>query len=343
VTFQQQVLNKLEFPLVLERLAALCQFSIGAERARETGPTGEPGRVDYLLQVTAEAIALLTDQPDLTVGGARDIRQLIDRAEKGGRLPAADLLLVADTLHAQHSFRTRFMRMPERAGRFPLLGEFAEGLVNLTSLETTLRRTVSPGGEILDTASDDLAKFRRDARLAQARLTDRLNSLLRGKLASAVQDAIITLRDGRYVIPIRADARQNAPGIVHDVSASGQTVFIEPLEVVDLNNSWRENQVREQREIERILDMISAEIAANALPLRTALEALAAFDLALAKAKLAGDMRAIRPTIRTGKGRRIDLRNARHPLIDPKRVVPATIRVGGSYRLLVITGPNTGG
>lgn len=336
-------LKKLEYPAVLELLAKRCQFSIGAERARELGPVNEAARVTYLLDVTQETMALLTVLPDLSVGGIRDIRPQIDRAEKGGRLQPADLLLVADSLHAIGVFRARFGRVQERETRFPNLSEFAEGLPNLGALETTLKRTVSPGGEILDTASENLAKYRRDARVAQGRLTERLNSLLRGKFASAAQDAIITMRDGRYVIPIRSDSRGSVPGVVHDMSASGQTLFVEPLEVVELNNAWRENLVREQQEIERILDMLSAEITTNAFLLRTGLEAMAAFDLSFAKARLAEDLDAIRPTIRLGKGRQINLHNARHPLIDKSVVVPTSIQVGGRYRVLVITGPNTGG
>ncbi|HRA47803.1 MAG TPA: endonuclease MutS2, partial [Thermomicrobiales bacterium] len=248
-----------------------------------------------------------------------------------------------DTLYSINAFRGRIARIVDREQRFPLLCEFAEGLPNVTALETTIRRTVSAGGDILDSASEDLARFRRDARVAQARLTDRLNSLMRGKFASAVQDAIVTMRDGRYVIPIRSESRSSVPGVVHDISSSGQTLFLEPLEIVELNNSWRENQVREQQEIERILDRISAEIATQAFVIRTGLDALAAFDVALAKAKFAGDLHAVRPEILIGKGRRIDLINARHPLIAPTDVVPSSIRLGGSYRLLVITGPNTGG
>ena len=338
-----QVLAKLEFPHVLSKLAALCQFSVGVERARELGPSSEPQRVAYLLDVTAEAMTLLGEQPDFGVGGIRDIRSQIERAEKGGRLQPSDLLLVADSLYAIHTLRTRFSKIAERETRYPRMSEFAEGLPNLTALESQLHRTVSSAGEILDSASENLATYRREARVAQGRLTERLNSLMRGKFASVVQDAIITMRDGRYVIPIRSDGRTQAPGVVHDVSASGQTLFIEPLEIVDLNNRWRENQVREQQEIERILDQLSAEIAANAFVLRTAIESMAAFDVSLAKAKLAADLDAVRPVIRLGKGRRIDLRNARHPLIDKKAVVPTTIRVGGAYHLLVITGPNTGG
>ncbi|HEX3301976.1 MAG TPA: endonuclease MutS2, partial [Thermomicrobiales bacterium] len=336
--------RKLELPAILDRLASLCQFSLGSARARELGPSGEPGQVAYLLDVTSEALELLGDQPDLTVGGARDIRSHIERAGKGSRLQPTDLLLVADTLHAVHTFRRTLQRIQAGDERFPRLFEFAEGLANLTALETTLNRTVSARGDILDTASEELGRFRREARVAQGRLTERLNSMINGgKYSSAVQDAIVTMREGRYVIPIRADARTQVAGIVHDVSASGQTLFVEPLEIVDLNNTWRESKVREAREIERILDVVTGEIGASAPLLLSSIEALAAFDVAFAKAKLAMQMAAVRPEIASDHDRSIRLIRARHPLLDPKTVVPIDIEVGGSFRLLVITGPNTGG
>jgi DNA mismatch repair protein MutS2 len=340
---QSRSVAKLELPVILDRLASLCQFSVGAERARALGPSGEPAQVAYLLDVTGEALELLGEQPDLTVGGARDIRSQIDRAAKGSRLQPADLLLVADTLHAIHAFRNSIRRLPTGEDRFPRLFEFADGLANLTGLETTLNRTVSPRGDILDTASEDLARFRREARVAQARLTERLTAMIGGKYASAAQDAIITVREGRYVIPIRADARNQVPGIVHDVSQSGQTLFIEPLEMVELNNAWRERQVKEGREIERILDVVTGEIGANSDLLLSSIDALAAFDIALAKAKLALQMSATRPRMIDSGKRVLNLIQARHPLLDARTVVPIDIEVGDDYRLLVITGPNTGG
>jgi DNA mismatch repair protein MutS2 len=341
---QSLSVRKLELPAILDRLASLCQFSLGSERARELGPSGERSQVAYLLDVTGEALELLGDQPDLTVGGARDIRSHVERAGKGSRLQPADMLLVADTLHAIHTFRRTLQRIQEGDERFPRLFEFSEGLANLTALESTLNRTVSARGDILDTASEELGRFRRDARVAQGRLTERLNSMINGgKYSSAVQDAIVTMREGRYVIPIKADARTQVPGIVHDVSASGQTLFVEPLDVVDLNNTWRESKVREAREIERILDVVTGEIGANAQMLVNSIEALAAFDVAFAKARLAMQMVAIRPEIASDNDRSIRLLRARHPLLDPRTVVPIDVEVGGSFRLLVITGPNTGG
>jgi DNA mismatch repair protein MutS2 len=181
---------------------------------------------------------------------------------------------------------------------------------------------------------------------------DRLNNMISGgRFAGAIQDAIITTRDGRYVIPIKAEARAQVPGVVHDTSASGQTLFIEPMDVVELNNRWREHILAEQHEIDRILDMLSAKIGDRAEGLRLSVEAVAAIDLAMAKALLAFDMKASQPVLWEGgpasetghPTHRVALKKARHPLLDPATVVPIDIELGESFRALLITGPNTGG
>ncbi|MDP9366705.1 MAG: endonuclease MutS2, partial [Chloroflexota bacterium] len=270
------VLAKLEFPAVLERLASRCRFGVAAERARELGPSGDPSQVAYLLEVTAEAVDLLTNFPDVSIGGARDIRALVARAAKGGRLTPPELLLVQDMVAAGRNLRRSFFRLPDVEERFPSLAEFVGHVAELPDIETDIGRTVGPRGDVLDTASDELARIRRAIRVAQSRLTDRLNGLLSGgRYASAIQDAIVTMRDGRYVIPVKAEARGQVPGVVHDTSASGQTLFIEPLDVVELNNRWREQQAAEAHEIERILDALSARIGAKAEPLATSVEAVA--------------------------------------------------------------------
>lgn len=341
---QAATLAKLELLEILERLARHCQFTVAAERALELGPSADRTQVAYLLDVTSEAVELLTEQPDLTVGGARDIRPLLDRASKGSRLQAAEFLLILDTIHAARVLRRSLLRIRDGDVRYPRLLQFVEGLPELASLETDLARSISPRGDVLDSASDDLARFRREGRVAQGRLTERLARMINGgKYAAVAQDTIVTLREGRYVIPIRAESRAQVPGIVHDVSASGQTLFVEPLEVVDLNNAWRENQFKEAREVERILDVLTGQVGGAETLLRTAIDALAAFDLAFAKARLSFQMRAVRPELAPPGSQRVDLRRARHPLLDPATVVPTDITLGERYRLLVITGPNTGG
>ncbi|HEX5499913.1 MAG TPA: endonuclease MutS2, partial [Thermomicrobiales bacterium] len=222
------------------------------------------------------------------------------------------------------------------------------------SLESDIGRSIGPRGDVLDTASHALANVRRDVRTAHSRLMERLNGLVNGgRYAAALQDSIITSRDGRYVVPVRADARAALPGVVHDTSASGQTLFVEPFEIVELNNKWRERQLDEQHEIDRILDGLSGQVGGKAAALADMVEASAAVDLAMAKARLAFSMRAHRPTLWAGEAapagadghatHRLRLDRARHPLLDPATVVPIDIELGETYRILLITGPNTGG
>jgi DNA mismatch repair protein MutS2 len=348
----EHVLAKLEFPQILERLARLCRFSVAGERARELGPTGDVATVSYLLDVTAEAVDLQTEFPDVTIGGARDVRDLVDRAAKGARLQPADLLQVLDMITAARNLRRAFRRVPEVDARFPRLLEFVEELAEFPNLEADINRSIGPRGDVLDTASAALGRIRRDVRVAHSRLMERLNGLVSGgKYAAVLQDSIVTTRDGRYVVPVRADARAGLPGVVHDTSASGQTLFVEPFEIVELNNRWRERQLDEEHEIDRILDALSENVGDKAESIASSVEATAAIDLAMAKARLAFEMRAHRPRLwsdeassPTGHPRhRVALRRARHPLLDSSSVVPIDVDLGEDFRVLLITGPNTGG
>jgi DNA mismatch repair protein MutS2 len=348
---------KLELGEILNQLAAQCRYSVAMQRAREIGPSGDPQQVRYLLDVTAEAVQLGVQFPDLSIGGARDIRDFVNRAEKGVRLQSAELLLIMDTLRAGRELRRFFQRLADASTRYPNMLEFAEAIDNFSPLETDLTRSIGPRGDVLDSASEALSRIRKAVRVAHSRLQDRLHSFISGgRFGSALQENIITMREGRYVVPVRSDARGVVKGIVHDTSASGQTLFVEPFDVVELNNRWREQQMEEQREVDRILDMLSSKIGDEADGIGRMVEAIAAIDLAMAKARLAGRMEATRPRIHTPvAGRRVRsedashpshylrLVQARHPLIDPNEVVPTDIEIGERYRVLLITGPNTGG
>lgn len=343
---------KLELPAILDRLSARCQFSAAADLALQIQPSDDVDDVRNQLDLTAEAVDLLTNFPDCSIGGARDVREIAERAQKGGRLTPPELFLVHDMAAASRSLRRSFVRLPDGSTRFPRLSDIVVGFADLPGLEASIARAISPRGDLLDTASDDLGRIRRAIRVAHTRLIDRLNSMVSGgRFATALQDAIVTMRDGRYVIPIKTEARNQAPGIVHDASASGQTLFIEPLEIVELNNKWREQQIAEQREIERILDDLSHQVGLSGEALIATVAAAARLDLAFAKARLAFDLRATRPLLwkggRTAEGdhpaKRVVLKGARHPLLDPVTVVPTDVELGRHFRVLLITGPNTGG
>jgi len=352
-----EALVKLEFGEILRRLSTHCHYSVAAIRALELGPSRDRKIVRYLLDVTGEASQFWVQFPEFTVGGARDIRAVVEKAEKGGRLIPHELLEIIDTLRAGREVRRMLTRLPDVHERYPNLLEFAEAIENFSPLETELSRAIGPRGDVLDSASEELARLRKAVRIAHSRLMDRLNSFVTGgRYGSALQENIITVRDGRYVVPVKAEARGLIRGIVHDTSASGQTLFVEPFDVVELNNKWREQQLAETHEVERILDALSGRIGDQRDAIDRMVEAIAAIDLAMAKARLAASMEATRPTLfepPTGAGRdadekghpthRIRLENARHPLLDPQKVVPITLEIGEDFRVLLVTGPNTGG
>ena len=341
------ILTTLEFNRVRENLQRHCQFSLTVERAGELGPSSDPATVRYLLDVTAESYALIEEYPAFSVRGARDIRRHLQRAKLGGMLQPTDLLEVLDTIVAARTTRRTFLRIDEADERFPAIDEFVSFIVELPSVEADLQRSISERGDVLDSASDKLRTIRHEMRSAHARLVERINRYIQSsQYSSAIQDPIVTQRDGRYVIPVRADRRGQVPGVVHDTSASGQTLFLEPMEVVALNNRWRELQSAERHEIERILTALSHQIGDEEESLARTLDALSAIDLALAKAQYASGIRASRPIIvdrSSEHGRRVSLRRARHPLLDQATVVPIDLVLGDAFRVLVITGPNTGG
>jgi DNA mismatch repair protein MutS2 len=341
------ILTTLEFDRVRSLLERHCQFSVASERAQELGPSADPRQVEYLLRVTAEAYDLLEHNAGFGVGGCRDIRVELGRAAIGGVLQPDELLAVHSTIAAARRTRSAFRRIDEAATRYAELDEFVGFIVELPSLEADLQRSIGERGDVLDTASDQLRTIRQQLRVAQSRVVERINRYIQaGSQSTALQDPIVTMRDGRYVVPVRADRRTQLPGVVHDTSASGQTLFVEPMEVVELNNRWRELQAAERHEIDRILAMLSGKVGAESEPLTRTLEALAAIDLALAKARLAAALRCSAPVMvdeRAEHGRRVLLRRARHPLLDQTTVVPTDLELGDGFRVLVITGPNTGG
>ena len=325
----------LEFPLVRARLAERTSFGPSRRLAEGLAPESDKVLVGRGLDETDEARALLEERPGVGIMGARDIGPAIERAVRGGRLDAQQFLDIWVTLDATAALQPHLAD-----ARRPLLRELGRGLHPLPAISSTLARSFDPAGELLDTASPRLGGLRAAVRIAFDRLKRRLDSLVASELSGALQEPIVTLRNGRYVVPVRADAKSRVKGIVHDASGSGQTLFIEPLVVVELGNAWREAQAAEQEEVERILDELSKLVGANAGPLRETLDALARFDLWSAKAQLAGEMGATRAA--TADRPVVELLSARHPGLSGT-VVPVDIRLGDGFTALVVTGPNTGG
>jgi DNA mismatch repair protein MutS2 len=325
----------LEFPLLRERLADLTSFGPSRRLAETLQPSADPVIVARALDETDQARALLVERPDVGIGAAHDIGPLIERAARGGRLDPEAFLSIADTLDATARLATSLA--DERRA---LLRDLGRALHPLPAVRSTLARSFDPVGELLDTASPRLGGLRAAVRVAYDRLRRRLDALVGAELGNALQEPIVTLRNGRYVVPVKAEARSRVKGIVHDASGSGQTLFVEPLVAVELGNAWREAQVAEQEEVERILDELSALIAANAAALRETVDALASFDFWAAKATLAADLDATRAE--TADRPEVVLLSARHPGLTG-RVVPIDVRIGDGYTALVVTGPNTGG
>ncbi len=325
----------LEFPQIRARLAAYAAFDPSRRLALAVEPSADPVVVVRRLDETDEARWLLSVRPDVGIGGARDIGAIVSRAERGGRLDPAELWAIVETLMATGRLADT-LREVER----PLLHSLYRSLDPVPSLRARLEASVEPTGEILDTASPALGGLRRAVRLAHERLRSRLDALVHSEISGALQEPLVTMRGGRYVVPVRADAKGRVRGIVHDQSGSGQTLFVEPLVVVELSNAWREAQLAAQAEEERVLDELSAHVAANAAALSADLETLARFDLWLCRARLADEMDAVRPTLASRPV--VTLLSARHPGLRG-RVVPIDVRLGGEYTALVITGPNTGG
>jgi DNA mismatch repair protein MutS2 len=325
----------LEFPLIRERLAAATQFGPSRRLAEALEPSPDPVIVSRGLDETDQARALLADRPGVGIGAAHDIGPWIARAARGGRLDPVQFLEIAETLDATARLATALAD-----DRRPLLRELGRMLHALPALRSTLGRSFDPVGELLDTASPRLGSLRAAVRVSYDRLRRRLDALVGSELGGALQEPIVTLRDGRYVVPIKAEARSRVKGIVHDASGSGQTLFIEPLVIVELGNAWREAQAAEKEEIDRILDELSAIVGANATLLGETLDALARFDFWAAKAALAADVDGVRAE--TTERAEIVLLGARHPGLTG-RVVPIDVRLGDGYTALVVTGPNTGG
>ncbi len=333
-----RTLRVLEFSTVRARLASQCASVLGRERAVVIVPVAMLEDVERAQRETTEARALDEEAGGLPVRGISDIRDPVRRASISGVLDARDLLNVRDTVAVA---RTVKGFVAARRKEVPVLAELAAALEVFTDLEEAIGAAIGPEGEILDRASPELARIRRERRIGEGRLRTRLEELLRTpSVARMLREPLITLRGERYTVPVRAEFRNQFPGVAHDQSSSGVTVFMEPLAVVPLANQVRELALGERDEIARILGDLSGAVGEAAEDLTATLELLGALDLAAAKARLSIEMGGAAP--RLNAAGRVDLRRARHPLLAPG-AVPIDVQLGDRVRTLIITGPNTGG
>lgn len=360
---EHRTLETLEFGRIRERLGAATSFSASRELALQLVPDDDPVAIRRAQRATTAARLLYEEHPEITIGGARDVRTPVELALRGGTLEPLVLLEIAATLRAMRQLRHALLKLREAYG--PLI-DIASALPELPEIEAAIERTFDPGGDVLDSASPELGRIRSEMRIAHSRLMSRLQSIIDSTTyAPVLQESIITMRNGRYVVPIKAAGRRSLRGIVHDQSNTGATLFIEPLATVELNNEWRELQLAEQREIVRILQALSAQVGTEGIRIRTGIDALAQLDLLFAKGRYSAELRCVEPEIagqsapeqllpdtRTLEEEEAERRipdaplrlvQARHPLLDQTTVVPTNLWLGDEMRVLLITGPNTGG
>jgi DNA mismatch repair protein MutS2 len=344
----EKTINTLEYPKILKKLAGYAAFSASAELALDLLPTSDLDIARTAQARTSEARHLLSLMSDFSVGGARDVRSLAEKARRAGVLLPHELLDVRETLASGRNIARTFER---RSEVFPQLARLGARLNPPPGLIDTISQAISDQAEVRDNASPRLASIRKETKIAHDRLLARMERYLSdSRTAGLLQEGLITQRNGRYVLPLQADFKGRIQGIVHDQSSSGATLFIEPLAVVEMNNRWHELQLADRDEVQRILAELSELVGRDAGQIVQMVGTLAEIDLALMCAKYAEDLHAAEPVLepyRKGTpehpGSIIRLYKARHPLLNPRAVVPIDITLDEHTYSLVITGPNTGG
>ncbi len=331
----------MEYDKIIRRLAGFCATSLGKEHAERLRPARDLREAARLLQETDEAVRAAGVKGSAPFGGITDVRPFLTRAKLGGVLQPSELMDIAQNIAGIRKIKRYAVSVAEEA-QIPLLEDLCEPLTDQKQLEQEIRRCIDEQGDVLDAASPELAQVRREIRTNEGRAREKLESMIRSSSAQKMlQETIITIRGDRYVIPVKQEYRGHFGGIVHDQSGSGATLFIEPEAVVQLNNKLRELKLREQKEIERILRELSGQAGLKADLLIGDTETLGLLDFIFAKAALAAADFATLPKM-NDEGL-VDLRRARHPLIDPKQVVPIDVELGREYSAIIVTGPNTGG
>ncbi len=334
----EKSLQKLELPLVLELLAQCAGSAEGKNACLNLQPTSDLEDVQLLLDQTTAASDLCTRRGNPGFGGVMDVSASLERADRGGTLQPVELLHIASVLRCARTVKSYGGEEDKPTVLDALFG----ALTPNKYLEDRISGAILSEEEIADNASPALSDIRRHMRIQAAKVKDGLQKIISSPAYSKyLREPIITIRQGRYVVPVKSECRGDVPGLVHDVSATGSTYFVEPMSAVNANNALRELELKEKKEIERILAELSSEAAAHREDIDLNVRMLTQLDVIFAKARLAYQMRAW-PPIMNDQGR-VDLRKARHPLIDPKKVVPISLHLGTDFDTMIITGPNTGG
>ncbi len=362
----EKSLRTLEFNKVLAQLATYTSFSAGEALANQVEPTTDMLEARRWQRETAEALQLLDTRTDVTIGGARDVRRAADNSLRGFVLQPEDFLEIRATLTASRDLRRKLEKL---ADEYPYLWATGELIEECPGLVTAISSTLDDRGDVLDSASDRLANIRREQRIIHGRIQDKLRSLLNSERNQYLQEPTITLRGGRYVVPLKANHKGRIRGIVHDQSNSGATLWIEPMNTVDLNNEYRGLHIAEEEEVRRVLSELSGDVADNAEAIKRVVERMAELDLILARARYAAIIEGVMPEFVEWRtfpepkppkhanerekwqppppnphpGSTIWIKGARHPLLMPESVIPTDIMLEDDIFIVLITGPNTGG
>ena len=336
----EKALKSLEYYKIIQLLTEKASSPLGKELCRDLLPSVDLAQIQLMQAQTRDALSRLFQKGSISFGSVKDVRGSLKRLEIGSTLGIIELLSICSLL--ENTSRVKAYSRNER-GDHPAdsLDEMFEQLSPLTPLSAEIRRCILSEDEISDSASPGLLKVRRSMKIANDRIHTQLTSLVNGGARNYLQDAVITMRNGRYCIPVKAEYKGQVPGMIHDQSSTGSTLFIEPMAIVKLNNDIRELELQEQKEIEAVLAELSNQTAAYTDQIRDDLEIMVQLDFIFARASLAMDMNGTEPIFNTEH--KIRLKQARHPLIPRKKAVPIDLRLGDDFDLLVVTGPNTGG
>lgn len=336
----EKALKTLEYTKIIGQLTEYASTEMGKQMCRELQPSCDLGTIRQSQTETTDALTRVRMKGSLSFGGVKDVRGSMKRLEIGSSLGIPELLAVSSLLTV--AARAQSYGRHEKSEEFPddSLDERFRALDPLTPVNNEIKRCLPSEDEVSDDASPGLAKVRRSMKIVGGRVHTQLNSILNSS-RTYLQDAVITMRDGRYCLPVKAEYKSQVPGMVHDQSSTGSTVFIEPLAIVKLNNELRELEIQEKREIEFVLAALSSQLMPYTDAILSDLSILAELDFIFAKAALSRHYNCVEPKF--NNKRYINIKDGRHPLLNPKQVVPINIWVGDSFDLLIVTGPNTGG
>jgi DNA mismatch repair protein MutS2 len=335
-------IKPLEYNQVKEMVKQFASSSLGQEKIEQITPSADRLEVEKRLQATSEGIDLLRLKGDISLGGIRDIRSYVNRAQRGGMLYENELLDIASTIRASRKSKSLCKSLSEDEAPMPIVRGLLDQLIDLSEVADRIESCIDDTGVVVDRASATLAKIRQEMNRVKQQITHTLQQIIRNtNYQKMMQEQIITKRHDRYVVPIKQEYRGAFRGIIHDQSSSGATLFIEPESVVQINNRLKELELKEKNEVERILKELTVAVAEESEALMINIEVLAELDFIFAKAYFAKETHSIVP--RLSADRTLRLIQARHPLIPPEQVVPIDVRMGDPYRAIVITGPNTGG